>query len=585
MIIILIYRSNANHSHSQLVQRDNWRFEDMAKLAADNLTRMRPHTGLNWSQWIRRFAIAISILCGLPLVMVVFAAFSANTETLDHLASTVLTGYVITTLELATLVAIGTFFIGVTLAWLVTACSFPGRRFFQLALVLPLAFPAYILAYAYTHVFDHPGIVQSSLRKTFDLGPKEYWFPEIRSLEGAALMLTLVLYPYVYLLARAAFLQQGLRGFETARVLGKRPLAAFLSVTLPMARPAIAGGVLLAVMETLADFGTVSFFGVQTFATGIYTSWFSMGDRNAAAQLAVGLLCFALFLVLLERLTRSKDSSYNKIGISSSPPPIQLTGKAALAAWILCSIPVIFGFVGPAVTLLIMAINSFQDFLRPRYLGFMANSVILAAVASLITVAAATIFGICRRADPSHRLSTLTATARLGYAVPGGVIAVGLLIPFAAFDNAFDAWMRSTFNISTGLILTGSITLLVLAYMIRFLAAAMNAFDAGEVTISKNIDAAASTLGHTQISILRRVHLPLLAPSLLTAMLIVFVDVLKELPATLILRPFNWDTLAVQAHRLAADERLYEAAVPSLVILCIGLLPVYLLCRQIGKSP
>jgi iron(III) transport system permease protein len=518
------------------------------------------------------------------MLMVVFAAFSAETTTLNHLVSSVLTEYIISTIQLSVLVAAGAFFIGIGAAWLVTAYDFPGRRFFQLALVLPLAFPAYILAYAYTHVFDHPGVVQAFLRDTFALGPKEYWFPEIRSLGGAALMLTLVLYPYVYLLTRAAFIQQGLRGFETARTLGKGPISAFLAVTLPMTRPAIAGGVLLVVMETIADFGTVSYFGVQTFATGIYTSWFSMDDRAGAAQLALGLLCFSLLLIFLERITRSNEAAYNRLGLSNVPPSSRLRGKKAFVAWCLCFVPFIFGFAGPSITLLIMAVTSFQDSIQSRYLDFIVNSVTLAAIASTITVLAAAMIGYCRRLNPSTYTSTISSIARLGYAVPGGVIAVGLLFPFAAIDNLLDAWMRSVFNISTGLLLTGSITLLILAYMTRFLAAAINAFEAGEVTISKNIDAAASTLGHSSISILWRIHIPILAPSLLTAALIVFVDVMKELPATLILRPFNWDTLAVQAHRLAADERLYEAALPSLIILAIGLLPVTLICRQIEKQ-
>ena len=543
-----------------------------------------PRANMNWRAWITGLATFISIACCLPMLMVVFAAFSAETTTLNHLVSSVLTDYIISTIQLSVLVAAGAFFIGVGAAWLVTAYDFPGRRFFQLSLVLPLAFPAYILAYAYTHVFDHPGVVQAFLRVTFVLGPKEYWFPEIRSLGGAALMLTLVLYPYVYLLARAAFIQQGLRGFETARTLGKGPISAFLTVTLPMTRPAIAGGVLLVVMETIADFGTVSYFGVQTFATGIYTSWFSMDDRAGAAQLALGLLCFSLLLIFLERITRSNEAAYNRLGLSNIPPSSRLRGKKACVAWCLCFVPFILGFAGPSITLLIMAATSFQDSLQPRYLDFIVNSVTLAAIASTITVLAAAIIGYCRRLNPSTYTSAISSIARLGYAVPGGVIAVGLLFPFAAIDNFLDEWMRSVFNISTGLLLTGSITLLILAYMTRFLAAAINAFEAGEVTISKNIDAAASTLGHSSISILWRVHMPILAPSLLTAALIVFVDVMKELPATLILRPFNLDTLAVQAHRLAADERLYEAALPSLIILAIGLLPVALICRQIEKQ-
>lgn len=536
------------------------------------------------ARWLRGAAFGIAGLCLLPMVMVLLAALSGWTDTLAHLWATVLADYIGNTLVLVLLVASGTLLIGVSAAWLVTACEFPGRRLLQAALVLPLAFPAYVLAYAYTHVFDHPGFVQSALRAAFDLGPRDYWFPEIRSVGGAALMLSLVLYPYVYLLARAAFLQQGLRGLETARQLGQSPLGAFLRVCLPMARPAIAGGVLLAVMETIADFGTVAYFGVNTFATGIYASWFSMADRIAAAQLSLGLLSFALLLVALEHLTRKSGSAYVAMGYSSGAPPIRLSGGRAAAAMAACALPVLFGFAGPTLVLFAMALHSEQAVFTQRYWGFFVNSVTLALVAAVVTVAAAAVVAYFRRVSPGRAATGAGAIVRLGYAVPGGVIAVGLLTPFAAIDNTLDAWMRETFGLSTGLLFTGSIFLLVMAYAIRFLAAAMNTYDSGQGTISPSIDAAARTLGQSPAGVWWRVHMPMLVPTLLTALLIVFVDVMKELPATLIMRPFNWDTLAVQAFRLASDERLRGAAVPSLAIVAVGLLPVILICRRLNKG-
>ncbi|MEM8978213.1 MAG: iron ABC transporter permease [Pseudomonadota bacterium] len=517
----------------------------------------------------------------LPHLGVLLAAFAGSFETLAHLLETVLWGYAFNTAQLVLWVGLGTFLIGTGAAWLVTMTEFPLRRFLEVALVLPLAFPAYVLAYAYTDLLDHPGVVQTSLRTLMDWGPRDYWFPEVRSLGGAALMLTLVLYPYVYLLARAAFLAQNATTFQAARALGKGPWSAFLTVSLPMARPAIAAGVLLATMETIADFGTVAFFSVQTFATGIYTSWFSLGDRAGAAQLSLGLLSFALILAVLERTTRTAGR-YNGGHRFESMTRMPLRGGTALVACLACALPVIFGVVVPVISLFSLAQGSEQDIFSSRYLGFVRNSLVLSGIAAALTVCVAVILGSVARTKPGAWTRFVVIIARLGYAVPGGVIAVGLLVPFAAFDNAFDAWMETQFGISTGLLITGSIWVLVAAYLIRFAAAALGAYEGGIAGVSPNMDAASRVLGQGLWGTVRRVHIPILSPSLLTALLIVFVDVMKELPATLIMRPFNYDTLAVQAFRLASDERLKGAAVPSLMIAGIGLLPVILLCRRVA---
>ena len=528
-------------------------------------------------------AVMVTIICVIPYVGVLAAAASGSFETLGLLAQTVLARYTMTTLILVALVMTGSAVIGAGAAWLVTMTDFPGRRWLEIALALPLAFPAYVLAYGYTHILDHPGIVQSTLRDVTGWGPRDYWFPEIRSIGGAALMLTLVLYPYVYLLARAAFAAQGSSTFLAARVLGRSPFKAFLHVSLPMARPAIASGVMLVAMETIADFGTVAYFGVQTFAVGIYTSWFTMADRAAAAQLALGLLSFALLLAMLERTSRGGAKYAN--GRRNAPMQrIKLGGTQRIMASAFCLTPVILGVLLPVIALSTMAIGSEQDLLSPRYLGFIKNSLMLASIAAVLAVIAALVLGTLHRVRANKWTGASLYLTRIGYAVPGGVIAVGLLVPFAAFDNSLDAWMRATFDISTGLLFTGSIWLLIFAYLIRFLAAAIGAYEGGIATVGPNMDAAARTLGQDMPGLVRRVHIPLLRTSLLTAGLIVFVDVMKELPATLIMRPFNYDTLAVQAYRLASDERLEGAAVPSLVIAAIGLIPVILLCRRIGKG-
>ena len=533
---------------------------------------------------IRAGALAAAALCLLPMAAVVAAALMGSTETLAHLADTVLPRYASATLLLAGLVALGTAALGTGAAWLVTMTRFPGVRIFEVALALPFAFPAYVLAYAYTDLLDHPGAVQSALRAVTGWGPRDYWFPEVRSLGGAAFMLILVLYPYVYLLARAAFLQQSATANLAARALGQSAWGAFRRVSLPMARPAIAGGVLLAVMETIADFGTVKYFGVQTLATGIYTSWFSMSDRAAAAQLALCLLGFALFLALLERIQRGAARHHGAGKRFERAPAVELRGWHRWGAVVLCAVPVVLGFLLPLGLLLEMGIGSGQNLLDDRYLGFIRNTVTLAGIAAVLTVGAAVLVAFFQRLAPGRLSGTAANVARIGYAVPGGVIAVGLLVPFAAFDNAVDAFMEARFGIDTGLIFTGSIWLLVAAYMVRFIAAALNTYDGGLVTIHPNTDAVARTLGLGPGAMLARVHLPILRPSVLTALLIVFVDVTKELPATLIMRPFNFDTLAVQAHRLAADERLASAAVPSLVIVAVGLLPVVLVCRNLGRQ-
>jgi len=533
---------------------------------------------------LRGGALFVAGLCLLPMIAVALAAVSGGSETLSHLLQTSLPRFTGNTLVLALVVAIGTALVGTGAAWLVTMTQFPAVRLLEIALALPLAFPAYVLAYAYTDLLDHPGIVQSTLRNVTGWGPRDYWFPEIRSLGGAALMLILVLYPYVYLLARAAFLQQSATVLLAARTLGHSTWSAFWRVAVPLARPAIAGGVLLTVMETIADFGTVSYFGVQTFATGIYQSWFALADRVAAAQLALGLLVFALVLAILERQQRGQARHYAKNGRYEALTPIPLTGPVKWIAFFFCVVPVVMGFILPVVMLATMAIGSEQNLLSPRYLDFVQNSLTLAGIAAVLTVLGAVLIGFYARLTPNRLSRGAQEIARIGYAVPGGVIAVGLLVPFAAFDNALDAFMEDNFGISTGLFLTGSIWLLVLAYLVRFMAAALNTYDSGLATINPHIDAVSRTLGRSPFGMLRAVHLPILTPSLLTAGLIVFIDVMKELPATLIMRPFNFDTLAVQAHRLASDERLDGAAVPSLVIVALGMLPVILVCRGVGRQ-
>jgi iron(III) transport system permease protein len=523
-------------------------------------------------------------ICVAPIAAAALAAVAGDLDAWRGLAASVLPDYALNTLTLSALVAVGSGAVGTGAAWLVTMYRFPAARLLEVLLVLPLAFPAYVLAYAYTDFLSHPGPVQSALRAATGWGPRDYWFPEIRSLPGAALMLVCVLYPYVYLLARAAFARQSMSAYLAARTLGQGAWRAFWRVSLPMARPAIVAGVLLTVMETIADYGTVAHFAVRTFSTGIYQAWFSMGDRGAAAQLALCLLGFALLLAAVERVQRGEARSHTAGARAELHAPQPLAGASGWLATLFCLAPVVVGFLLPLAVLGSMAARSGQSLLEPRYLAFVGNSLTLAGIAGCVTVAGAMLVVFHARMHPGRKARLMTLAAGLGYAVPGGVIAVGLLVPFAALDNRIDALAERAFGVSTGLMFTGSIWLLVLAYMSRFMAVGLNTLDAGFAAVSPNLDAVARTLGRSPPRVLSSVHLPVLKGSLLTALLIVFVDSMKELPATMIMRPFNFDTLAVQAHRLAADERLNEAAVPSLVIVALGLLPVTIVCRRLAAG-
>lgn len=527
----------------------------------------------------------IALLIALPVLMVLSSVFTPTGDVWSHLASTVLPRYVRNSLWLMLGVGTGTLVIGVGLAWVVTMCHFPGRRLFEWALLLPMAVPAYILAYTYTDFLQFSGPLQTALRDLTGWGPRDYWFPNVRSLGGAVAMLTLALYPYVYLLARAAFLEQSASILEAARSLGRGPWKGFFIVSLPLARSAIAAGVALALMETLSDFGTVEYFGVQTFTTGIYRTWFGMGERVAAAQLAAFLLLFVLVLMVLERWSR-RHANYQQPSSSRyrTLAGYRLSGWRAGLAFMTSLLPVALGFLIPAGILLSMTLRHGERAIGPRFWQYAGNTLILAVLTALLAMLLALVlaYGVRIRPNPVTKLGTRIAS--MGYAVPGSVIAVGVLMPLGFFDNAVDGWMRSTLGISTGLLLSGTIVGLVFAYLVRFLAVSFGTVEASLGKITRSMDDAARSLGHKPLSTLFRVHMPMLWGSLFTAVLLVFVDVTKELPATLIVRPFNFDTLAVRVYRLASDERLAEASGGALAIVLVGILPVVLLSLAITRS-
>jgi len=526
----------------------------------------------------------IALLVSIPILAVLSSFFVSSGEIWSHLAETVLSDYISNSLLLIIGVSAGVVLTGVSLAWIITMCSFPGQKYFEWAAVLPFSIPAYLLAYIYTDFLGTTGTLQTALRSTFELGVNDYFFPEIRSVWGAILIMILAFYPYVYMLARSAFLNQSVSLFEASRIMGYNSTQSFFKVALPLARPGIAAGLALALMETLNDFGTVQYFGVQTFTTGIYRTWFGLGERPAAAQLAGFLLLFIIALILLERWSRSKiKDQTNATNRFKRIQRFDLKGLKAFGAFLICSVPVLLGFVLPVVLLLSMFFNNL-DSVNARFILYTLNTLSVATIAGLITISVALLMAYSSRLNPSKIIKGLNQFGALGYAIPGSVIAVGVLIPFGWIDNTIDSFARSNFDISTGLLLSGTLFAMIFAYVVRFLSVSYNGINSSLQKISPNIDEASRGMGYSFSQILSKVHIPILSGGLLSAFLLVFVDVMKELPATIIIRPFNFDTLAVQVYRLASDERLGESAGAALAIVLAGIIPVILLSKTITKS-
>ncbi|MCL5974699.1 MAG: iron ABC transporter permease [Gammaproteobacteria bacterium] len=530
------------------------------------------------------FILVLAIVLSMPVVVVLAHVFVPSGDIWQHLSSTVLPDYIRNSLLLMLGVAIGTLLIGVTTAWLTTMCQFPGRSVFEWALLLPMAMPAYIIAYTYTGMLDISGPVQMALRDWFGWQYGDYWFPQIRSLNGAVVMLTLVLYPYVYLLSRAAFLSQSICVLDVSRTLGNGPWKTFWRVALPLARPAIIAGLSLALMETLADYGTVQFFGVSTFTTGIFRTWFGMGSAAAAAQLAAGLMVFVFALIILERYSRRKARYHHTSRRHQDLRRFQLTGGRAALAFLFCLVILSLGFLLPALQLLSWTVHVADTVIDAQFMQLLMNSLSLAAFAAVLALILAIVMAYAQRLYPGRLVSGAVRVAGMGYAVPGAVIAVGVMIPFAWFDNTVDDLARSHFDYSTGLLLSGTLVAVTFAYLTRFLAVSLQTVDSGLTRITHSMDEAGRSFGFRPLQILRQIHIPMLSASLMTALLLVFVDVLKELPATLILRPFNFNTLAVKAYELASDERLAEAAPAALAIVIAGIIPVILLSKTITRS-
>ena len=528
----------------------------------------------------------VALLVIMPIAAVIWLAFNPSENIWPHLISSVLPVYVEATLLLLAGVGALSLFIGVSTAWLVTLCNFPGRRVFEWALLLPFAIPAYVIAYIYTDLLEFAGPVQSGLREFFGWSSaRDYSFPEIRSLGGAVLMLSLVLYPYVYLLARSSFLEQSINIRDASRTLGCSAWQSFFRISLPVARPAIAVGLALVAMETLNDFGTVDFFAVKSLSAGIYDAWLNMSNLGAAAQIATLMMLFVVLFIWLERTSRAKAKQFSGADRFKRLERYNLTGGKAVAATLLCLAPVLFGFLVPLAELGSMTLNHLDQFSDSRFLQQARNSFLLSSGAAIFTAILALLLAYSQRLNPNLTgLRFAAKLAHLGYALPGAVLAIGVIIPFAAFDNTLDSWMRDTFDISTGLLLSGTPFAILFAYSVRFLAVSSGSIESSLAKVTPSMDMASRSLGANSFDTLKRVHLPLIRTGLLTALLVVFVDSMKELPATLILRPFNFDTLATAVYQFASDEKLEAAAPGSLLIVLVGIIPVILLSRTITAT-
>ncbi|AUM13375.1 iron ABC transporter permease [Ketobacter alkanivorans] len=527
---------------------------------------------------LRACALLLALMVGAPLLVIAFSWGDVNAEIWLHLAQTQLFRLLGNTFVLVLGVAVLVLLIGVPLAWFTATCDFPGRRVFDVVLMLPLAVPAYVMAFVMVGLLDYAGPVQGALRDWF--GPQLSF--SFRGTFPVVLVMSLVLYPYVYMLARSAFLSQGREPLEAARVLGYGPLQGFLRVALPMARPAIIAGLSLALMETLADFGAVAVFNYDTFTTAIYKAWYGFFDLQTAAQLASLLLVIVLSGLYLERSGRGSARYFQNGRRRNSSARIALSGSRAwlVSAW--CGLVFLVAFVIPVGHLLLWIIQGAWRGLDERYLGLVGHTLTLAAIAAVVTVIAAFLLALYRRTYKGALSGGIVRLATVGYALPGSVLAVGIMLSF----NWLDAWaaqLQTALGLSVQPIFVGGVLALLLAYTTRFLAAAFGPVETSLDRIKPSIPEAAAILGARPPEIVRRIYLPMLAPGLLTAALLVFVDVMKEMPATLLMRPFGWDTLAVRIYEMTSEGLWQQAALPGLSIVLVGLVPVVILVRRSAR--
>ncbi|MGD8309848.1 MAG: iron ABC transporter permease [Chromatiales bacterium] len=534
-----------------------------------------PSPGSSGRAW-RWATLALGLVVLMPLLVLAGAWTSVDNEVWRHLADTVLGDLVVNSLVLMTGVAAGTLVLGVGLAWLTVMCEFPGRRVFDWALMLPFAIPTYVLAFVFLGLLDFTGPVQTGIRSLLDLPPA--WFVDVRGPGGIIAVMVLVLYPYVYMLSRVAFLGQGQAAFEAARVLGMGSWSAFFRVALPMARPGIVAGLSLALMEALADFGAVSVFNFDTFTTAIYKAWFGLFNLEAAAQLASILLLFVAVALITERSFRGRSRYHT----SSVPHRFRLTGWRAWLATGAAGAVLLLAFVAPVAQLAVWAWDARAD-LDQRYWSLVRHTLSLGAMAAVLTVVAAFVLAYTRRNHGTRAVRAGVQVATLGYALPGSVLAVGIMVSLVWVDHRIEDLAEGVLGTSVGLLLSGSVLALLLAYFTRFLAVAYGPLESALERIRPSVREAARGLGAGPWEVIRRIYLPMLSPGLFTAGLLVLVDVMKEMPATLLLRPFGWDTLAVRIYGLTAEGEWERAALPAVALVLVGLVPVMVLVRRSAR--
>jgi iron(III) transport system permease protein len=523
---------------------------------------------------------ALALLVAAPLIVVFSGWLQPETEIWAHLADTILSQLVLNTIKLVFGVGLGVILLGVSLAWLTARCEFPGRRWFDWLLMLPMAMPAYVLAFVAIGLFDFSGPVQTSLRTW--TGTQVSWFPEIRSTGGLVTVMVMAFYPYVYMMARTAFITQGKSTLEAARMLGSSSYGAFWRVALPMARPAIAAGTTLALMETLADFGTVATFNYDTFTTAIYKAWFGFFSLQAASQLASILLLLVFVGLMLEKASRNRGRYHDTLR-SGEPPRIRLTGLRGWSTSVALGLVFFIAFLLPFIQLCLWSFQVITTDFDERYFGLLWHTLLLGSLAAIITVVAGLLLSFARRFQPDRTTRTTSTLATLGYALPGSVLAVGIMIAASSFDNGINNLLQSYGLDSVGQVLGGSLLALVLAYVIRFMAVAFGPIETALSRIRPSVPEAARSLGASSTQTLRAIYLPLLRPGLMTALLLVMVDTMKEMPATLLMRPFGWDTLAVRIYEMTSEGEWERAALPAITLVFTGLIPVILLMRRSVK--
>ncbi|BCH26637.1 ABC transporter permease [Mesorhizobium sp. L-8-3] len=535
--------------------------------------------------YLATLAVCAAVL--LPVVALASIALTGSGSDWPHLVANVLPGAIRTTLLLLLLVATGTATMGVVTAWLVVGFDFPLRRIFAWALVLPLAIPPYLAAYAFAEFFHFTGPVQGAIRSLFGFASaRDYWFPDIRTTGGAALVLSCVLYPYVYLTSRIVFLMQGRNIADVARTLGARPAKVFWRILLPVARPAIVAGITLVLMETINDIGASEYLGARTLTVSVFTTWLNRGSLEGAAQIAMTMLILVLLLLLAEQWARRKQRFHTSRAtqLRAHPPRVRLTGAKGLLAFVAVALPVLSGFGIPLYVFGRYASRRLDQFVSPELGAALINSITTAGTTALVTVVIALVLMNALRLVRSRPIALLVRLASMGYALPGTILGLGLLFTLARFDNLVDAFARSQLGLSTGLLLTGSAAAVIFGCTIRFMALAEGAIRSGLEKLPPHLDEAARSLGQNPARSARKVLLPLLRPAIVTAAVLVFVDTVKELSATILLRPFGFNTLATSVYENASRAVVAEAGPAAILIILTALIPVVLLSGALVRD-